>query len=72
MVLAVIGAGVLLEALTATSVRTAAGPHGVMIPFGVLGLPRCTYRLEQIARAEVIDLPVCDAPRGALRSPSLS
>ena len=51
-----IGVGVLLEVLTATSVRTAAGPHGVTVRFGVLGLPRLTYRLAQIAHAEVIDL----------------
>ena len=51
-----IGAGVLLEVLTGSSVRTAAGPHGVTVRFGVLGLPRCTYRLAQIAHAEVIDL----------------
>lgn len=48
---------VLLEGLTATSIRTTAGPHGVTVRFGVLGWPRCTYRLAQIAHAEVIDLP---------------
>ena len=58
VLLLVIGVGVLLEVLTASSVRTAAGPHGVTVRFGVLGLPRCTYRLAQIAQAEVVDLPV--------------
>jgi hypothetical protein len=48
--------GVLANALTATSVRTTAGPNGVTIRFGLLGWPRCTYRIEQIERAEVIDL----------------
>jgi hypothetical protein len=42
--------------LTAGSVRTAAGPNGVSVRFGVFGWPRGTYRPEQIARAEVIDL----------------
>ena len=46
----------LLEVLTGSSVRTAAGPQGVTVRFGVLGWPRCTYRLAQIAHAEVIDL----------------
>ncbi|WP_249999299.1 hypothetical protein [Actinoplanes sp. M2I2] len=48
---------VLLEALTAGSVRTTAGPNGVSVRFGVLGWPRCAYRLERIERAEVVELP---------------
>jgi hypothetical protein len=58
IVLLIISAGVLLEVLTGSSIRTAAGPHGVTVRFGVLGWPRCTYPLAQIAHAEVIDLPV--------------
>lgn len=49
-------AGVVLYALTGSSVRIAAGPNGVSIHFGALGWPRCTYHLDQIQRAEVIDL----------------
>ena len=60
----VIVVGVLLEMLTSSSVRTTAGPHGVTVRFGVLGLPRCTYRLAQIAHAEVIDLPACSVVYG--------
>ena len=56
MILLFVGVGVLLEVLTGSSVRTAAGPQGVTVRFGVLGWPRCTYRLAQIAHAEVIDL----------------
>lgn len=56
--LLVAAVGVLLELLTATSVRTTAGPNGVTVRFGLLGWPRCTYRLEQIERAEVVDLAV--------------
>ncbi|WP_067465852.1 hypothetical protein [Actinomadura macra] len=48
--------GVALYALTGSSVRMAAGPNGVAIHFGALGWPRCTYQLDQIQRAEVIDL----------------
>ena len=57
ILLLLIGTGVLLEVLTTTSIRTTAGPHGVTVRFGVLGLPRCTYPLTQITHADVIDLP---------------
>ncbi|WP_197350646.1 hypothetical protein [Streptomyces bathyalis] len=46
----------LVNALTGSSVRTAAGPNGISVRFGPLGWPRCTYGLEQVERAEVIDL----------------
>src|SRR5262249_46997494 len=49
-------AGLLVNVLTSSSVRTTAGPNGVSIRFGVFGWPRCTYELDQIERAEVIDL----------------
>lgn len=49
-------AGVVVFALTGSSVRTTAGPGGVSIHFGALGWPRCTYPLDRIQRAEVIDL----------------
>jgi hypothetical protein len=70
VILLIISLGVLLEALTATSVRTAAGPNGVTVRFGVLGLPRCTYRLTEIAHAEVIDLPVWSVVYGFWWTPS--
>jgi hypothetical protein len=47
---------VLLHVLTASSVRTTAGPNGVSVRFGLLGWPRGSYRIEQIERAEVVDL----------------
>jgi hypothetical protein len=47
---------VALYALTGSSVRTTAGPQGVSIHFGLLGWPRAGYRLDEIERAEVIDL----------------
>ncbi len=55
--LLVAATGVLLNVLTATSVRTAAGPNGVSFRFGPLGWPRRTYPIERIERAEVVDLP---------------
>jgi len=64
LLLLLIGVGVLLEVLTTTSIRTAAGPHGVTVRFGVLGRPRCTYRLAQIAHADVIDLPAWSVSYG--------
>ena len=47
---------VLINVLTGLSVRTAAGPNGVSVHCGVVGWPRRSYRLEEIERAEVIDL----------------
>jgi hypothetical protein len=60
----VAAAGVLLNVLTATSVRTTAGPNGVSVRFGLLGWPRWTYRIEQIEQAEVIDLPAWSVAYG--------
>jgi len=54
--LLVVAAAVLIIVLTGLSVRTAAGPNGVSVRCGLLGWPRRTYRLEEIERAEVIDL----------------
>ena len=47
---------VLVIVLTGLRVRTAAGPNGVSVHCGAFGRPRRTYRLDQIERAEVIDL----------------
>jgi hypothetical protein len=60
-VAAVIGlvlAGVVINLVTATSVRTAVGPNGVAVRFGVFGWPRATYQVSAIRTAEVIDLPL--------------
>ena len=56
--LLVAATGVLLNVLTGSSVRTSAGPNGVSVRFGLLGWPHCTYRLDQIEHAEVVDLPI--------------
>jgi hypothetical protein len=49
--------GLVVDVLTAASVRATAGPNGFTIRWGALGWPRCSYPLERIGRAEVIDLP---------------
>lgn len=54
--LLVAAAAVLCNVLTGASVRTTVGPNGVAIRFGVFGWPRCTYRVEEIERAEVVNL----------------
>jgi hypothetical protein len=56
LVIGLMIAGVLVEVATA-SVRTAAGPNGVAIRFGVFGWPRFTCSVKDIAAVEVIDLP---------------
>jgi hypothetical protein len=48
--------GIVLNLLTATSVRATAGPNGVTVHWGLLGWPRASYPLADIERAEVIDL----------------
>jgi hypothetical protein len=55
--LLLIAVGVLADLLTASSVRATAGPNGFTIAWGSIGWPRCSYPLDQIARAEIIDLP---------------
>ena len=55
--LILVAIGVIAEVLTGSSVRATAGPNGLTVRWGLIGWPRCTYRLDQIEHAEVIDLP---------------
>ncbi|WP_421120912.1 hypothetical protein ACE2AJ_06375 [Aquihabitans daechungensis] len=55
--LTLVAIGVLAEVITGSSIRASAGPNGVDVRWGILGWPRCTYRLDQIATAEVVDVP---------------
>ena len=48
--------GIVLNVLTASSVRATAGPNGVTVHWGLLGWPRGQYAIADIERAEVIDL----------------
>jgi hypothetical protein len=43
--------------LTATSVRTTAGPNGVTVHFGVVGWPRFRYPMQRIQHAEAVEIP---------------
>lgn len=43
--------------VTASSVRSTAGPNGVTVHFGVFGWPRFRYRIDRIASAEVVTVP---------------
>lgn len=54
--LLLVGVGALLNVLTASSVRATAGPNGVTVRWGIVGWPRCTYRLSDITGAEVVEL----------------
>lgn len=55
--LMIVVVGVLANVLTASSVRATAGPNGFTIHWGLVGWPRCTYRINEIEHAEVISLP---------------
>lgn len=55
--LLLVAIGVLGEVLTGSSVRATAGPNGLTVHWGLIGWPRCTYHLDDIDHAEVIDLP---------------
>ena len=51
-----LGAAV-VNLLTATSVRTTAGPNGVAVNFGIIGWPRFRYPVERIRTAEAVTIP---------------
>jgi hypothetical protein len=55
--LLLVALGSLANVLTASSVRATAGPNGFTIRWGLVGWPRCTYSLDEIEHADVIDLP---------------
>jgi hypothetical protein len=48
---------VVVNLLTASSVRATAGPKGVIVNFGVFGWPRFRYPLGRIQHAEAITIP---------------
>ncbi len=55
--LIVVAIGVIVNVVTASSVRATAGPNGLTIHWGLVGWPRSTYHLDEIDDAEVVDLP---------------
>lgn len=54
--LIVVAAVIVVTNLTMTSVRTTAGPNGVVVRYGVLGYPRFRFAAASIERAEGIEL----------------
>lgn len=55
--LALVLIGILANVLTSSSVRASAGPNGFDIRWGLVGWPHLAYELDEIAGAEVIDIP---------------
>ncbi|WP_375501372.1 hypothetical protein [uncultured Jatrophihabitans sp.] len=55
--LAITAGALLVVNLTMTSVRTTAGPNGVVVRYGVLGLPRFHFASSTIEHADAVDLP---------------
>lgn len=49
--------GVVANIVTASSVRTTAGPNGVVIRLGTAGWPCLRYGLDEIVRAEAVHVP---------------
>lgn len=50
-------AGILVNVLTASSVRATAGPNGLTVHWGLIGWPRARYALDDIRLAEVVHVP---------------
>lgn len=68
--LVLVAIAVLSYILSASSVRTTAGPNGLTIRWGLIGWPKSTYSLDQIEHAEVIDLPWWRASYGFWWTPT--
>lgn len=62
-------AAVVVNLITATSVRASAGPRGVTVNLGVFGWPRFRYPLERIQHAEAITIPASQWAWGLFWSP---
>jgi hypothetical protein len=56
LVVAVVAGVVVLNVLTAASLRTTVGVSGVSFRFGVLGWPCGSYRLDDVERAQVVEV----------------
>ena len=67
--LVVVTLTVLVNVVTASSVRAIAGPHGVTVHFGVFGWPRFHYPAARIRRAEAVDIPSSQWAWGIYWSP---
>jgi hypothetical protein len=62
-------AAAVVNLLTATSVRTTAGPNGVAVHFGVFGWPRFRYPMQSVQQAEAVEIPSSQWAWGMYWSP---
>ena len=62
--LLVVVAAAAANLLTATSLRTTAGPNGITVHCGVLGWPRFRYPMHRIQHVEAIEVPQSQWARG--------
>jgi hypothetical protein len=62
-------AAAMVNLLTATSVRTTAGPNGVTVHFGVFGWPRFRYSIQRIQHVEAVEIPSSQWAWGMYWSP---
>lgn len=69
MVALLLVVGLAAEVVTGSSLRATAGPNGVAVRWGAFGWPRSTYRLDDIVRAEVTDVPWWRVSYGAWWTP---
>ncbi|MBI2691046.1 MAG: hypothetical protein HYX29_03770 [Solirubrobacterales bacterium] len=60
---------VVSSVLTSSSLRSTIGPTGVSVRFGVFGFPRFHWSLEQIERAEPVEISPWDQMFGIWWSP---
>jgi hypothetical protein len=67
--LLVVIAVAVVNLLTATSVRTTAGPNGVSVHFGVFGWPRFRYSVQRIEHVEAVEIPSSQWAWGMYWSP---
>jgi hypothetical protein len=67
--MAVVVVTVVVNLVTASSVRATAGPKGVIVNFGVFGWPRFRYPIERIQHAEAIEIPSTQWAWGIYWSP---
>jgi hypothetical protein len=67
--LAVIVSAVLVNVVTASSLRATAGANGVTVHFGVFGWPRFRYPISRIQHAEAIEIPASRWACGIYWSP---
>ena len=69
--LAIVVLAIIVNLLTASSVRAIAGTNGVTVHFGVFGWPRFRYPISRIRSAEAVTIPSSRWAWGIYWSPRL-